>query len=114
MEVPAETERAELPPGLLLTLVENAIEHGVEPQLRGGEIVVAGRREGGRVVFSVRDNGPGPRTENASASSDGVGLVHARQCLALAFGAAAELRVGPALGGGCLAELALPFKEAAA
>ena len=114
MEVPAEAERAELPPGLLLTMVENAIEHGVEPQLRGGEIVVSARRDAGRVVFSVRDNGPGPGPESASESRKGVGLAHARQCLALAFGEAAELRVGPAPGGGCLAELALPFKESAA
>jgi hypothetical protein len=116
MAVPAEAERAELPPGLLLTLVENAIEHGVEPQLRGGEIVVSARREGERVVFSVQDNGPGPVPEGARGKGhgDGVGLAHARQCLALAFGAEAELRVGPAPGGGCLAEIDMPYKEAAA
>ena len=33
-------ERALLPPGLLLTLVENAVAHGVEPLLAGGRIVL--------------------------------------------------------------------------
>ena len=32
-----------LPPGLLLTLVENAVEHGVQPNLAGGTVQIQGR-----------------------------------------------------------------------
>ena len=113
VEVAPELERALLPPGLLLTLVENAVGHGVEAQLAGGEVVVSGRRVGTDVVFSVRDNGPGP----APGVADGVGLANARQRLQMvdtAAGApAAQLQVGLAPGGGCLAELRLPWKEGA-
>ncbi len=108
VEVPEAVERALLPPGLLLTLVENAVGHGVEPQLAGGEVVVSGRRDGADVVFSVRDNGPGPAPDTV----DGVGLANARQRLQMAGGAAAHLQVGTAPGGGCLAEFSLPWKEA--
>jgi signal transduction histidine kinase len=108
IDVAPALERALLPPGLLLTLVENAVGHGIEPQLAGGAITVAGRREGAAAVFSVHDTGPGP----ASGVADGVGLANARQRLALACGAAASLHLGPAPGGGALAEIRLPFKEA--
>ena len=38
-----DLQRALLPPGLLLMLVENAVVHGVEPQLHGGRIELTGR-----------------------------------------------------------------------
>ncbi len=100
-----ETLRAlALPPGLLLTLVENAVAHGIEPRLAGGEIVLRGRREGDAVVFEVQDNGAGP----AAGASDGVGLANVRERLRLVCGDAARLTLGPAPGGGCLARIHLP------
>lgn len=71
----------ELPPGIVLTLVENAIAHGIEPQLRGGHIDVAARRDGDRVVITVQDDGPGL----APGSADGVGLSNTRRRLLAAL-----------------------------
>ncbi|WP_395701034.1 sensor histidine kinase, partial [Aquabacterium sp.] len=48
-----------LPPGLLLTLVENAVEHGVQPSLQGAEIAVRAWREGEHTLVEVRDSGAG-------------------------------------------------------
>jgi signal transduction histidine kinase len=96
-----------LPPGLLLTLVENAVVHGVEPQLAGGRIVVTGRRAGALVHFVVTDNGAGPPAH----MHDGVGLANIRQRLALACGGAARLEVLAAPEGGCRAELQLPYRD---
>ena len=87
--------------------MENAVGHGVEPQLAGGEVVVGGQRVGADVVFSVRDNGPGPAPDIA----DGVGLANARQRLQMAGGSAAQWHVGPAPGGGCLAEFRRPWND---
>ena len=106
VDVAPDIEPALLPPGLLLTLVENAVGHGVEPQLAGGQVRVGASRVGADVVFSVQDNGPGP----APGMADGVGLTNARQRLQMAHGSAARLQVGPAPGGGCLAQITLPFR----
>jgi signal transduction histidine kinase len=93
-----------LPPGLLLTLVENAIEHGIDPQLAGGQLWLRGRRDGAQAVFEVQDNGPGP----APGSRDGIGLSNSRERLALACGGAARLDISAAAEGGCLARVTLP------
>lgn len=70
-----------LPPGVLLTLVENAIAHGIEPQLRGGHLEVTARQEAGRLVLTISDDGPGL----ASGWTEGVGLSNTRRRLADAF-----------------------------
>ena len=41
MQAAPETLQASLPPGVLLTLVENALEHGVGPALQAVQVRVA-------------------------------------------------------------------------
>lgn len=48
---------------LLQPLVENAIYHGVKLSRKGGSVTVRGRREGDRLVFEVRNTGPGMSAE---------------------------------------------------
>jgi Histidine kinase len=93
-----------LPPGLLLTLVENAIEHGISPQLAGGTLWLRARVQGDEAVFEVQDNGPGP----APGSRDGIGLANSRERLALSCGPKARLDISAHPDGGCLARLQLP------
>ena len=93
-----------LPPGLLLTLVENAIEHGISPQLAGGRLLLRGYEQGRDAVFEVLDNGPGP----APDSRDGIGLANSRERLALSCGPRARLDISAHPDGGCLARLRLP------
>ena len=78
-----------MPPGLLITLVENAIEHGIEPQLRGGEVQVLVRRVDGFCDVQVLDDGAGL----AADATDGVGVTNSRERLRHAFGERAELRL---------------------
>jgi signal transduction histidine kinase len=66
-----------LPPGLLLTLVENAIEHGIAPALAGGRVTVSAARESGAVVLRVRDDGLGLSPQ----WRDGTGLANCRERL---------------------------------
>lgn len=96
-----------LPPGLLLTLVENAIEHGVSPRLHGGRVTVrcTARPDGGARV-EVADDGPGLPPDPAPAS--GVGLSNTRARLAQAFGERARLQLANAPEGGCVATVDLP------
>lgn len=110
LDIEPGLERALLPPGLLLTLVENAIAHGLEPELAGGHITVRARRLGDAAVFEVLDDGIGP----APDMQDGVGLANARQRLALNCGATARLHIAAAEGGGCHAQIHLPWRTASA
>jgi len=80
IDVPAELD-AELPPGIVLTLVENAIAHGIEPQLRGGHLDIAACHEAGRLVLTISDDGPGL----APGWTEGVGLSNTRRRLVSAF-----------------------------
>jgi len=100
-------EHALLPPGLLLTLVENAVVHGIEPQLAGGRISVRGTRSGATVHYVVQDDGAGlpvPLVE-------GVGLSGIRQRLVLTGDAAARLDLQPGPAGGCVARLTLGLRQ---
>lgn len=99
---------AALPPGLLLTLVENAVEHGVQGSLSGAEVHVSARADGPHWVAEVRDTGPGL----PAAAPEGVGLRNSRERLAQAFGADARLSLSAAAGGGCLARIEWPRSPA--
>ncbi|MBW8845877.1 MAG: histidine kinase [Burkholderiales bacterium] len=81
IEVQAEVEAFMLPPGIVLTLVENAIAHGIEPRLDGGHIDVKADRSENRVKISVYDDGGGP----AAGWTEGVGLSNTRRRLLNAF-----------------------------
>lgn len=107
-----EAAATAMPPGLLLTLIENAVEHGVAPQLSGGTVRVAAWREAdGRTHVEVCDDGPGLPPEGLPASAGngrGLGLRNTRERLAQAYGERASLQLGRAPGGGCVARLSLP------
>ena len=79
--VQADVEAFMLPPGIVLTLVENAIAHGVEPRLAGGHVAVKAGLTAGEVGISVCDDGEGP----APGCSDGVGLTNTRRRLLHAY-----------------------------
>jgi len=98
----------QLPPGVLLTLVENAVMHGLEPQLAGGEVHIRGTRQVQQALIEVSDNGAGPPAE----LHEGVGLSNIRQRLQLTSGPTAALELGAAPGGGFRAQLLLPFNSA--
>lgn len=75
------------PPGLLLTLVENAVVHGIEPALHGGRIEVRAERTADGWCLWVDNTGHGL----APGASAGVGLANARLRLQQHFGAAVQL-----------------------
>jgi signal transduction histidine kinase len=97
-----------LPPGLLLTLVENAVEHGAMAALDGAEVQVTARIDAGRLVLIVRDTGPGL----PGAVADGTGLANTRARLAQDHGSAATLTLANAPEGGAIATVMLPLPAA--
>lgn len=87
VDADAASRAVQLPPGLLLTLVENAVEHGAGARLEGGEVRVRVQVDGARCQVEVSDNGPGL----APGWQEGVGLGNVRQRLAHRFGDRARL-----------------------
>jgi sensor histidine kinase YesM len=80
------------PPMLLLTLVENAVRHGIDPAVRGGRITVRAGVDEARVWLEVADTGVGLQH---AADGQGTGLANLRERLRLAFGDAARLDLQP-------------------
>jgi len=78
------------PPMTLLTLVENAVRHGIDPSEEGGRIDIQVQRRDDRCVVRVTDTGAGLQQ---SANGLGTGLSTLRERLQLAFGGDAGLRV---------------------
>ena len=89
IEVPVELQGLELPPGLLLTLVENAVEHGLAPALAGGCVSVSAQADPAtrEVTVRVHDDGMGL----PAGWQEGVGLANCRQRLVHHFGEHARL-----------------------
>jgi sensor histidine kinase YesM len=95
----------------LLTLVENAVRHGIDPSEEGGHIDVEARVAGGRCTVRVVDTGVGLQ---AAGSGLGTGLASLRERLQLAFGGAAELRLHEVEPHGVCAEVEFPARATTA
>lgn len=98
------------PPMTLLTLVENAVRHGIDPSEEGGRIDVRVRVRDGRCVAEVIDTGVG-----LAHADDGLGtgLSNLRERLQLAFAGDVQLRLLPSQPHGVRAELEFPARRSA-
>ena len=99
------------PPMTLLTLVENAVRHGVDPGEEGGRIDVRVRVRDGRCVATVTDTGVG--LDAHAGDGLGTGLSNLRERLLLAFGGDAQLRLLPLAPHGVCAEVEFPARSSA-
>ena len=101
---------APFPPSLLITLVENAIKHGIEPRPGPGRIEIDAVRDGDTLRVQVRDDGAGLQP----GLSTGVGLANVREQLAARYGARAAFVLSPAAEGrGVCAEIRVPLGSVA-
>lgn len=103
--------RSALLPNLALQpIVENAIRHGTSRIEGPGRIELEASREGGTLVFRVRDNGPGISPHPArQGDSSGVGIRNLQARLAQLYGRAARFTLRAGDGAGSVAELRVPY-----
>lgn len=92
----------------LLTLVENAVKHGIDPSMTGGQIAVGGRREQDNVVLWVEDNGVGL----SESAGPGTGLANVKARLQGCYGSSARIEMHEAAPHGLRVELHFHCEEA--
>jgi len=110
IEVPAALRGLTLPALTLQPLVENAIMHGLEPQIAGGRVLVGARCDGRSLVITVDDDGAGladPAAAGGRAGS-GTALANIRRRLEQTYGSSASLDIGAGDPRGVRARLSLP------
>ncbi len=108
VSLPADLAGFRFPSMALLTLVENAIRHGIDPSEQGGHVEVGVARDPAQQQLRlwVADTGPG-MSEKAAA---GTGLGNLRARLAAFYGDAARLDLLEQSPHGLRAELTLPLR----
>jgi LytS/YehU family sensor histidine kinase len=92
------------PPAILISLVENAIKHGLNDRA-DGKVSICARREEQHLRLAVQDNGPG----FFIVQGTGVSLSNVRQRLEAMHGSRAWLEVEALANGGFSASIVVPF-----
>jgi LytS/YehU family sensor histidine kinase len=104
-----ETLDAAVPTLLWHPVLENAIRHGVTPLAGRGRIVIASHRMGDDLILEIRDNGKG--LPAGGIPREGVGLRNIRERVDQLYGSKAHFTLEPAMGGGTIATLRLPYAQ---
>jgi hypothetical protein len=98
-----------MPPAMLISLVENALKHGLEGWPHPGTVRIEVALEDGMLALRVHDDGAGFGGSAAQGAGLGLSNIHAR--LALLYQGAAALEVMAGEHGGVTAVLRMPLPE---
>ena len=105
IDVDESLRAAPLPPLMLLTLVENAIKHGLTPKPGGGQIDIRASADAGHLQVAVGDTGQG----FTKSAGGGTGLANIRARLSAQFGPNAKLALALNAPSGVVATITLPY-----
>ena len=108
IDVPDVLLSLPFPSMALLTLVENAVKHGLAPAQLGGTITIRAAQHNDRIVLTVTDTGVGLGAKGGS----GIGIANTRSRLAAVYGDAAELALAANTPHGVIASIVMPYKPA--
>lgn len=107
LDLPADLAALAVPTLLLQPLVENAIAHGLEPKVEGGNITVRASRSANMLALEVRDTGVGL---SGASMAGGFGLAQVRERLATSYGDQAQLALLPDQAIGLGVRITLPCR----
>lgn len=110
IDVPDELKTFSLPPLLIQPLVENAIKHGLEPSVRGGELRITSVRNADVLRMIVVDSGRGV---SETSQGNGIGLENIRKRLELAYGRKSKLIFEENKPSGVCVTIEIPYETVA-
>jgi LytS/YehU family sensor histidine kinase len=114
-DIVPETLDARLPNLLLQPLVENAIRHGIAKSSQAGLLWIRSEKKGDRMILSVRDNGPGLKSNGQSpAANFGIGLSTTRARLEVLYGKNHSLSLNNLPEGGLEVLIDVPYHSTTA
>ena len=107
LDLPEDLRDVPVPPLLLQPLVENAIQHGLEPRVDGGQLRVRAWVEGDHLQLEVADTGVGFAPDEVRP--DRFGLTQVRERIATAYAGSGSVDWQSAPGTGTRVRIALPM-----
>ena len=108
IDVPAGARDLVFPPMMLVSVVENAIKHGLSPLPEGGGLAISAKTDGRALRVTVADTGRGFVTTKGT----GVGLSNIRARLESMYGTAGRLTLTPNSPQGIVAAIEVPLVAA--
>lgn len=109
IDAPEDVLDYTVPKIILQPIVENSIYHGIKPLDGPGTVTVSVREEGGRLIFTVADDGvgfdPAAAPERGASRLGGVGLQNVDERLKLYYGPDCGVELDSAPGAGCRVSL---------
>lgn len=121
VDIPSHLDQMQIPPGCLITLVENALKHAFKGKAPPYRLVISAAETDANLMLRVSDNGSGICPERlallgkssvqSASKGGGVALYQLAQSLMLEFGHAAELNVESTLNLGTVVQLTLPKRS---
>jgi len=108
-EIAPDTLDIIVPSMLLQPLVENSIKHGFSRKIGAGCLTLRSRRENGRAIIEIDDDGMGMLMERLNEPmSSGIGLANVRERLRVVYGSAYQLTMTSEPGKGTCARIEVP------
>ncbi len=107
LQIEPDTLKTSVPNLILQPIVENAVRHGVAKQTHPGRITISARREDGRLIMQVKDNGPGLVTK---LNGSGIGLSNTRARLEQFYGEDFSFQIANSNPSGVTVTIEVPAK----
>jgi sensor histidine kinase YesM len=111
LDIDRSTQKIEIPPMMIQTLIENGIKHGVAKRTEGGEIqlksTLLSNSNGSKLRIEIRNSGR--FSEEQLKNSHGFGVSNTKHRLNLLFGDEAHFTIKNENGDTVLAEVEIPI-----
>lgn len=91
LEISSASAKAEIPPMMIQTLIENGIKHGVSKRTDGGEVSLLTKVDAGNLIIEIRNTGQ--LNDEQLRVSSGFGIANTRHRLSLLFGEDASFSI---------------------